>query len=229
MGFGDIIIGFGTLMAKAERIITYGTPVSFNPIDLMYRQRIQFEVPPNLSPAPTPCSYPLTDHHSIIQNQNYSLTTEKISRSLRKRTGLILELRRILKDARILSSDSSSTKSSPSGSSTRAEGLRPTCMGKNLLIKSLGMRRMKTATGRDIAPRASDIAHWTPLRRVAERGLPPKETMRTCPIMVTRLMAMKYQFLCRPSNTLSLLSRRRLLCQMLAFVKNSLPRRLYLS
>ena len=145
---------------------------------------------------------------------DYSLMAEKISRSFRKRTILSLELRRILKDARISSSNSSCIKSSPSGSSTRAKRLRPTCLGKILLIESLGMRRIRTAIGRDIAPRPSEIAHWILLRRVADRGLPPKETMRTCPIMVIRLMAMKYQFLCRPSKTLSLLSRRRLLCQM---------------
>jgi hypothetical protein len=140
---------------------------------------------------------------------------EKISRSLRNRIRLSWELRRILKDARILSSNpSSSITSSPLGSSIRADSLWSVFPGRNLLIKSLGMRRIMTATGRDIAPRASDMAHWTPLRRVADRALPPKEMMSTCPVMVTRLIAMKYKFLLRPSKILSLLSRRRLLCKL---------------
>ena len=138
---------------------------------------------------------------------------EKISRSLRNRIRLSWELRRILKEVRMLSSNSSCTKSSPLGSSTRAESLRCAFTWKNLLIKSLGMRRIMTPTGRDIAPRPSDMAHSTPLRRLVDRASPPKEMKSTCPIMVTRLMAMKYQFLCRPSKTLSRLSRRRLLCR----------------
>lgn len=138
---------------------------------------------------------------------------EKILRSLRNRIILSWELRRILKDARILSSSSSSTKSSPLGSSILAVSLWCASMGKNLLIRSLGMRRIMTATGIDIAPRPSDIAHWTPLRRRVDRALSPKEMISTCPAMVTRLIAMKYQFLCRPSKTLSPLSRRRLLCR----------------
>ena len=141
------------------------------------------------------------------------MMAEKNSRSLRNRTRLSWELRRILKDARMLSSSSSSTGSTPLGSSTRAASLWTASMGKNLLIRSLGMRRIMTAIGRDIAPRASDIAHSTPLRRIVDRALPPKEMISTCPAMVTRLIAIKYQFLCRPSKTLSLLSRRRLLCR----------------
>lgn len=144
---------------------------------------------------------------------NYSMMAEKISRSLRNRIRLSWELRRILKDARILSSSSSSIKSSPLGSSIRAVSLRFAPVGKHLVIRSLGIRRITIATGRDIAPRASEIAHWTLLRRIVERALPPKEMISICPATVTRLIAMKYQFLCRPSKILSLLSRRRLLCR----------------
>lgn len=149
------------------------------------------------------------------KHQLRSMNTKKNSRNLRNRigSGPSRELRRILKEARKLPSTSSNRVSS-SGSSIGGERLLFMLIGKNLLMKSLGMRRMMTATGREIAPRPSDMAHWTPLRRVADKALPPNKIISTCPVMVIRLIPIKYQFRCRPSKTLSLLSRRRLLCRV---------------
>lgn len=72
-----------------------------------------------------------------------------------------------------------------------------------------------TPTGMDMNPRTSDIAHCFGVRVVAESALPPKKMIEHCPIMMTRLTAMKYGFRRMPSKMLSLLSKRRLLlhCQ----------------
>jgi hypothetical protein len=89
------------------------------------------------------------------------------------------------------------------------------CGNCKFSIHSLGIKRITTAIGRDKAPSMSEIPHCVASSRMAERALPPKKMMRTCPTTVTMLMPMKNQFLCSPSKTLSLLSRRRLLLDVL--------------
>lgn len=80
-----------------------------------------------------------------------------------------------------------------------------------LLIAASGMRRMSTATGIHKAPRRIDKIHSLAESGVVDSALPPIVTIRTCPAMMTIFTAMKNIFLWRPSKTLNLLSKRRLL------------------
>jgi len=70
---------------------------------------------------------------------------------------------------------------------------------------------MRTATGREIAPRTMDIAHWVKLRRSVDRALEPKQTISTWPPMVIKFMPRKKGLRLMPSKMLNLSSRRRLL------------------
>jgi hypothetical protein len=58
-------------------------------------------------------------------------------------------------------------------------------------MKSLGMRRMGTATGSEIALRIRDMPHCVPLRRIVNKALKPINTIITYLLIVIRLMLIK--------------------------------------
>ena len=79
-------------------------------------------------------------------------------------------------------------------------------------MNSSGIRRISTATGSEIAPRRREMPHCVALRRTVDKAVEPADTIITCPQMVRMLIPIKNQLRQIPSNILSPLSRRRLLC-----------------
>lgn len=82
---------------------------------------------------------------------------------------------------------------------------------KIVLIALSGTMRISTATGIHNAPRRIDRTHSLTESGVVDSAFPPIVTIRICPVMMTIFTTMKNMFLWRPSKTLNLLSKRRLL------------------